>query len=197
MWVYVYDANDAISKMSTTETVGGQTIEIYDGQYFLQDGSDQYSMWTWERAFGYWERVQVYNSGTAKIYDISVLPAGGGYGGEIHKLTRLDYFNCIKYNMCKPTTWGSYYSLRQNANVYNASGSFVDSIDASLYDAVFDGGYGYTIANTPSSIPSYSFGMRVWGKRSRTSGTFYPYNAEYYLADVIKAHPSNYVVNTY
>lgn len=197
MWVWVYQANRTISPFSTTETVGGQTIEIYDGQYFLQDESDATIYWTWERSIGYWERPVLYNTSDAKIKNISVIPGGGGSGGEVHEVIRLDYFNCHEYSSyCIPSTFGSFYSLRQNINVYSASGTFIEQISSSSYDIVFDAGYGYTLTSNISSVVNGT-GIRVRGKRNKSTGIITDYAQAAYAADNFRSHPSNYIVDTY
>lgn len=80
---------------------------------------------------------------------------------EYQSLYRLDYFNCKQWDMCKPTTWGSHYSLRSQVNVYRANGNFYTSI-ASDKNIVFDAGYGYTKASSVSELTSGS-GVRVCG----------------------------------
>lgn len=194
MWVFTYQGAGGYTQ--------SEGVRVDDGQYFFQDETaNPVRFYTYDRIYGQgWMTIDsAYfpNPDRGDFAGIKVDFDSGSSGEAV--LYRLDVSNCnLDSNYCFSlgSIGGSIYDLRQNMQVYSATGSLYDTIDYITHQAIFADGYGYTKATTPSGLNCGGSGIRVWGKRRKSDGQLIQFYGDYFGSELVCNDPTNYIINT-
>lgn len=168
---------------------------MIDGQMVFEDTSNS-GFYTYNVNTGGMDKVDLV-AYTLDQKRVQLMP--GGYYYFAH---RLDALNCNVYNQCGAlldgVNNGSYYSARQNINLYNDDGSSYGTLNAATEYLIIKLSHGYTkVSDIVTLSGSSNVSIRVSGKANKTTKAVTLFPGTVWAADTYKGNPSIYRINTY